>query len=117
MPVEDETESGTSPAGLSDAPYRSAADAINNLATALPQAPASPQDTTETVFLRAVPAWETDALWQVHVALQRARGGEPDTAGLGEPRQEVGADCHPSQSAADIVDRLNRVLAVPLLPR
>lgn len=34
--VEDENDTG-SPTGLPDAPYRAAADAINNLATALPQ--------------------------------------------------------------------------------
>ncbi|WP_326608167.1 hypothetical protein OG930_43310 [Streptomyces sp. NBC_01799] len=53
--------------GLPDAPYRAAADAINNLATALPQTPAgSPAAdlgvTSDVVFLRAVPAWETEAL-------------------------------------------------------
>ncbi|MFI5775300.1 hypothetical protein ACIA74_44330 [Streptomyces sp. NPDC051658] len=67
------------------------------------------------MFLRAVPAWETDALWQVHVALRRARDGEPDTAALGDLLREVGEDYHPPQTAADIVDRLNRVLAVLLL--
>ncbi|MFI5774667.1 hypothetical protein ACIA74_40600 [Streptomyces sp. NPDC051658] len=67
------------------------------------------------MFLRAVPAWETDALWQVHVALRRARDGEPDTAALGDLLREVGEDCHPPQTAADITDRLNRVLAVLLL--
>ncbi|MFD7497157.1 hypothetical protein ACFV8T_33140 [Streptomyces sp. NPDC059832] len=120
--VEDETETGTSPAGLPDAPYRAAADAVNNLAAALPRLPApvgSPsagsQGTSDTVFLRAVPAWETDALWQVHVALRCARDGEPDAAALGDLLREVGEDCPPPQTADDIVDRLNRVLAVLLL--
>ncbi|MFD7623728.1 hypothetical protein [Streptomyces sp. NPDC059802] len=101
--VEDETETGTSPAGLPDAPYRAAADAVNNLAAALPRLPApvgSPsagsQGTSDTVFLRAVPAWETDALWQVHVALRCARDGEPDAAALGDRLREVGEDCPPS---------------------
>ncbi|WTG06173.1 hypothetical protein OHA04_42605 (plasmid) [Streptomyces sp. NBC_01590] len=56
----------TCSAGLPDVPCRAAADAINNLA-ALPRTPAdspatSPQGITDLVFLRAVPAWETDAL-------------------------------------------------------
>ncbi|MFI5774815.1 hypothetical protein ACIA74_41495 [Streptomyces sp. NPDC051658] len=117
--VEDETETGCS-AGLPDAPYRAAADAFSNLATALPQPPASPSAaglgvTPDEVFLRAVPVWETEALWQVHIALKQAQDGEPDAAGLGDLLQEVGEDCHPPQAAADIVGRLNRVLAVLLL--
>ncbi|MFF1650472.1 hypothetical protein [Streptomyces sp. NPDC058240] len=85
----------------------------------LPQAPADSLATgprnTDTVFLRAVPAWGNDALWQVHVALQRARDGEPDASGLGELLLEAGEDCHPPQTADDIVDWLNRVLTVLLL--
>ncbi|WP_329595128.1 hypothetical protein OG298_02215 [Streptomyces sp. NBC_01005] len=92
--VEDEDDTGSS-AGLPDAPYRAAADAINNLATALPQPPAgSPAAglgvTSDAVFLRAVPAWETEVLWQVRIALKQARDGEPDAAGLGDLLQEVG---------------------------
>ncbi|MFE7112898.1 hypothetical protein ACFU98_43490 [Streptomyces sp. NPDC057575] len=118
--VEDETEEGSGTSGLTDAPYRAAADAINNLATALPPAPASspatgPEDTTDTVFLRAMPAWETKALWQVLSALKQAQDGEPDAAGPCELIREVGEDCHPPQSATDIVGRLGRVLAVLLL--
>ncbi|MCX4902548.1 hypothetical protein [Streptomyces sp. NBC_00892] len=119
--VEDETETGSA-AGLPDAPYRAAADAINNLATALPlpQPPASPSAaslgvTSDAVFLRAVPAWETEALWQVHIALKQAQDGEPDASGLGNLLQEVSEDCHPPQSVGDIAGRLNRVLAVLLL--
>ncbi|WP_331753782.1 hypothetical protein OG298_01580 [Streptomyces sp. NBC_01005] len=117
--VEDENDTGSS-AGLPDVLYRAAADAINNLATALPQPPASSSATSigvtsDAVFLRAVPAWETEALWQVHIALQRVQSGEPDASGLGELLEEVGEDCNPPQAAADIVGRLNRVLAVLLL--
>lgn len=117
--AEDENETGCS-AGLPDAAYRAAADAINNLATALPHTPAgSPAAglgvTSDAVFLRAVPAWETEALWQVHIALKQAQGGEPDASGLGDLLQEVGEGCHPPQAAADVVGRLNRVLAVLLL--
>ncbi|MFI5775263.1 hypothetical protein ACIA74_44085 [Streptomyces sp. NPDC051658] len=54
-------------------------------------------------------------LWQVHVALQRARDGEPDAAGLGEPVREAGDDCHLPRTADDFVDRLNRALTVLLL--
>ncbi|MFE3152232.1 hypothetical protein ACFXJ6_37245 [Streptomyces sp. NPDC059218] len=116
--VEDENDTGIA-AGLPDAPYRAAADAVNNLSTALPHPPPGPasglRDTSDAVFLRAVPAWETEALWRVHIALMQAQDGEPDAAGLGDLLQEVGEDCNPPQAAADIVGRLNRVLAVLLL--
>ncbi|MFD7498104.1 hypothetical protein ACFV8T_38265 [Streptomyces sp. NPDC059832] len=56
------------------------------------------------MFLRAVPAWETDALWQVHVALQHARDKEPNAADLGELLLAAGEDCHPPRTADDIVD-------------
>ncbi|MFJ8856189.1 hypothetical protein [Streptomyces sp. NPDC102437] len=117
--VEDETETGCS-AGLPDAPYRAAADAISNLAASLPQPPASPSAaglgvTSDAVFLRAVPAWETEALWQVHIALKQTQDEKPGATGLGELLQEVSEGCQPPQTAADIAGRLNRVLAVLLL--
>ncbi|WP_329595059.1 hypothetical protein OG195_40945 [Streptomyces sp. NBC_01362] len=65
--IEDTAETTGGAAGLADAPFQAAADAISNLATDLPQSPADspvagPEDTSDMVFLRAVPAWETAAL-------------------------------------------------------
>lgn len=50
------------------------------------------------VFLQAVPAWETYALWQFLVALRSARDGEPDATALGELLREAGEYRHPPRS-------------------
>lgn len=101
------------------APYRAAADTINNLATTLPRPRRLARHRPQEHHRRGVPPSGARVgdrrLWQVHVALQRARDGEPDAAGLGEPLREAGDDCHPPRTADDFVDRLNRALTVLLL--
>ncbi|WP_405914465.1 hypothetical protein OG760_37235 (plasmid) [Streptomyces sp. NBC_00963] len=97
---------------LPDAPYQTAADAINNLAADLDEPPATVQD---SVYLKAVPAWEVDALWQVLLVLREAQADTPGTTGLRELLEEIGTYSSPTRSPKEAIASLERVLAVLLL--
>ncbi|MET9535331.1 hypothetical protein ABZY02_33035 [Streptomyces sp. NPDC006649] len=99
---------------LPDAPYQAAAAAINNLSAALPL-DGPPSTAQDSVYLKAVPAWEIDALWQVLVVLRQAQAGTPDTAGLRDLLDEIATYSSPIRTPDDAITTLERVLAVLLL--